>query len=174
MSVYEAIVVAVDAGKLDSSVRALMGSMADQMWARLIEVDFFRPCVEFNSSLYPPAVHALWRSHQDACPFLQDDRCSIYKFRPLRCQTYYVRRGFRHTCESRSNASPSFDDEYGQVIQGLASRCYEARLFGFNKPMKPLPMPVALAFACWILNHGPDEALARLGLTERESETSRK
>ncbi len=85
-----------------------------------------------------------------ACPFLEDESCSIYAERPLACREYLV------TSPAAFCASP--DERVAAVRMPLKSSEALARLDGTHdaRYVKRVPLTLSLVFSASI--HEPDEA----------------
>lgn len=58
------------------------------------------------------------------CPFLQNDICSIYKYRPLICRTYHV-RGNPENCKIDYNLSLKHIEQYGTKNGNYGNQIYK-------------------------------------------------
>ena len=59
------------------------------------------------------------------CPFLNNDICSIYKFRPLICRTYHV-CGNPNDCEiDYENYQLKIQEQYGTAVGGYGNSIYK-------------------------------------------------
>lgn len=58
------------------------------------------------------------------CPFLMNNICSIYKYRPFVCRTYHV-YGNPKNCEiDYKDNKPKFIEQYGTKISGYGNKIY--------------------------------------------------
>ena len=73
---------------------------------------------------YPIKNEKLSIKNNSFCPFLKDNICSIYKYRPLICRTYHV-RGNPKECEcDYNNAVSKRLEQYGTKIGGYGNKIY--------------------------------------------------
>lgn len=85
-----------------------------------------------------------------ACPFLEDESCSIHPHRPSSCREYLV------TSPAQNCATPRADNITTVELPAKVSRV----LYGFSEPGRWMALPLLLD---WAAAHGEDEQPATPG-----------
>jgi Fe-S-cluster containining protein len=163
VALYEATL--LYASLRDADTCTVLSEVASLMWPVLVESGFFNNAgARYNGGLFPQAVHDIWREHFTMCPFLVEDSCSVYNARPVRCQAYFAPKGSAHFCKDGGSppARLVLLEDAAQAVQAAAARCFEKRVLQVPLPLKPLPMPLAIACASVLWNYGPEALIERL------------
>lgn len=100
-----------------------------------------------------------WIDTNRPCPFLKDDACSIYEFRPMVCRTHMSFEASNELCRpdnpdkerkvpqiNRETSFPGAMKAYAELVERYGGNGADIRdFFGHGKPLLAMPSALALS-----------------------------